>query len=279
MSVQCRGFPDKMPPLRRPWKPQLGFPLRQTPIAVRLLNALSIFDLHCFSIFEKLVSSQRSSYDLLIWQPFQSLHHVSHTGEAECFKRGVLESIGPEQLEPRRQMAASANVGECFPRLIFESHHSGFDQEEVTTYWVKNFETSSRHILKPEYASNPAVKQPYKWAHLDPVFIDQAIAQICEEGKEWPKHFYELGRSDDRKVNNWVLKWLLWHVCRYRDWRNRKNKPSSSAGSSVTLNTSMVVGGKSSHLKSFGGQANGSTSRKCRASAPRLLGHCDELKI
>lgn len=159
-------------------------------------------------------------------------------------------------------------MGEYLSKPIVESHCSSFGQEEVTTYWVKNFETSSRHILKPEYASNPAVKQPYKWAHLDPIFIDQAIAQICDEGEEWPRHFYELGRSDDRKVNNWVLKWLLWHVCRYRDWRNRKNKPSSSAGASVTLNTSMVVGGKLLRMISLCRKADDKTSRWCCASAP-----------
>ena len=25
-----------------------------------------------------------------------------------------------------------------------------------------------------------------------------------------------------------MLKWLLWHVCRYRDWRNRRGGSSSS---------------------------------------------------
>ena len=103
-------------------------------------------------------------------------------------------------------------------------------QEEVTSYWVTHFETSSRAILKPEYASNPAVHRPYKWAHLDPATIDGAIAEIWSNAKPWPRHFYDRGHSEDRRVYNWVLKWLLWHVCRYRDWRNRKGK-SSNGGS------------------------------------------------
>jgi hypothetical protein len=88
---------------------------------------------------------------------------------------------------------------------------------------MKHFETSSRTILKPEYAHNPSVTKPYKWAHLNPVVIDNAIAEIWGSGKPWPRYYYNLGHSEDRKVYNWVLKWLLWHVCRYRDWRNRKN--------------------------------------------------------
>lgn len=103
-------------------------------------------------------------------------------------------------------------------------------QAEVTTYWVSQFETSSRSILKNEYASNFGVQRPYKWAHLNPTTINSAIAEIWRQGQPWPRRFYDLGRSEDPKVYNWVLKWLLWHVCRYRDWRNRKGRASNSAG-------------------------------------------------
>ncbi|MCJ1476595.1 hypothetical protein MMC13_005261 [Lambiella insularis] len=102
---------------------------------------------------------------------------------------------------------------------------------EVTTYWVSHFETSSRSILKTEYASVLGVQRPYKWAHLNPTAINSAIAEIWRQGQPWPRRFYDLGRSEDPKVYNWVLKWLLWHVCRYRDWRNRKGRTSSSNGS------------------------------------------------
>ncbi|MCJ1401272.1 hypothetical protein MMC11_004484 [Xylographa trunciseda] len=113
---------------------------------------------------------------------------------------------------------------------------------EVTTYWVSHFETASRTILKPEYASNLGVQRPYKWAHLNPSIINNAIAEIWRNGQQWPRRFYDQGRSDDAKVYNWVLKWLLWHVCRYRDWRNRKARTSSSGGSSGKASgTSMQV--------------------------------------
>jgi hypothetical protein len=99
---------------------------------------------------------------------------------------------------------------------------------------MNHFETNSRHILKKEYASNIAVHRPYKWAHLEPSVIDAAINEIWTNGQPWPRHFYDMGGSDDRKVYNWVLKWLLWHVCRYRDWRNRKSK-SSVAGAATSV--------------------------------------------
>lgn len=104
-------------------------------------------------------------------------------------------------------------------------------QHEVTSYWNKHFETSSRSILKPEYASNLKVHRPYKWGHLNQAAINTAICEIWGNGGQSPRKFYDLGRSEDPKVYNWVLKWLLWHVCRYRDWRNRKGASSTSTSS------------------------------------------------
>ena len=106
-------------------------------------------------------------------------------------------------------------------------------QEEVTHYWVQNFETTSRHILKPEYARNPGVKRPYKWGHLCREAIDRAIEEIGNDASPRSKPYYDLGHSADQTVNNWVLKWLLWHVARYRDERNNK-KLRSTDGSSVS---------------------------------------------
>ncbi|KAI4148837.1 MAG: hypothetical protein LQ340_004914 [Diploschistes diacapsis] len=121
--------------------------------------------------------------------------------------------------------------------------------EEVTSFWVRNFETNDRHILKPEYASNPGVHRPYKWAHLDPNVVDNAIAQIWKDGRPWSRYYYDRGASDDRKVYNWVLKWLLWHVCRYRDWRNRKSKMSNQASTMVPATSSTSLAGKSNLLR------------------------------
>jgi len=119
----------------------------------------------------------------------------------------------------------------------------GMMWEEVTHHWNLSFESASRSMLKPEYASNPAVQRPYKWGHLSPDRINHAIRDIWANGRPQPRHYYDMGRSEDPKVYNWVLKWLLWHVCRYRDWRNRK---ASNAGVQSTGNCIQgIVGGGS----------------------------------
>ena len=151
-------------------------------------------------------------------------------------------------------------------------------QAEVTTYWVSHFETSSRTILKHEYSSNLGVQRPYKWAHLNPSVINNAIAEIWRNGQQWPRRFYDIGRSDDAKVYNWVLKWLLWHVCRYRDWRNRKARNSSSSGSSGKAGDTSMQGDYVSCCSDVVNADEIQISRRqhCTTTS-RLLEHCNEL--
>ena len=121
-------------------------------------------------------------------------------------------------------------------------------QEEVTRYWVINFETDSRHILKAEYQENFRVKQPYKWGHLSKEAIDDAIDEIWRDAGDRSRHYYDIGRSEDEAVHNWVLKWLLWHVSRYRDERNNKKprpspmvSPSESSAYASPLQGELIV--------------------------------------
>ncbi|KAI7689877.1 hypothetical protein KC353_g19395, partial [Hortaea werneckii] len=47
------------------------------------------------------------------------------------------------------------------------------------------------------------------------------------------RQVYDLGRDLERvEEENWVIRWMLWHVFRYRDNRNRNRKgPGSNANS------------------------------------------------
>lgn len=121
-------------------------------------------------------------------------------------------------------------------------------QEEVTHYWVQNFETSSRDILKNEYRANPGVRQPYKWAHLNQEAIDRAISQIWSTASEKSRWYYDHGQSAEPSVKNWVLKWLLWHVARYRDERNNKKNRSSGSSSPGSPLYSPIPGTGEQHI-------------------------------
>lgn len=87
-------------------------------------------------------------------------------------------------------------------------------------------EKNDRSILKKEYQATSSVQKPYKWQHFDPDFINTAINNIWKSGSANARKFYDIGH--DMKQKNWVIKWLLWHVCRYRDWRNRKTRSTLS---------------------------------------------------
>ena len=86
-----------------------------------------------------------------------------------------------------------------------------------------------------------------------------------------------MGHSEDRRVYNWVLKWLLWHVCRYRDWRNRKGRNAKAvkvggmdatngdAGGSMTNGVAGGGGGAAG-----GGGGEYTTAQKKKALRVRL---------
>ena len=60
---------------------------------------------------------------------------------------------------------------------------------------------------------------------------------------------YDLGRDTDRvEEENWVIRWMLWHVFRYRDSRNRNRRTTSpsptddgDSGSTPTSENTGVV--------------------------------------
>ncbi|KAA6408154.1 MAG: hypothetical protein FRX48_07896 [Lasallia pustulata] len=107
--------------------------------------------------------------------------------------------------------------------------------KEAVNGWFKYLAHGDRTVLKLEHQADPNVKRPWKWEHLDGDAINAAITAIWAEAGDWPRYYYILGHVEDDRVYNWVLKWLLWHVCRHRDWRNRKLPagPQASASDQV----------------------------------------------
>ncbi|SLM35956.1 hypothetical protein LPUS_05366 [Lasallia pustulata] len=94
--------------------------------------------------------------------------------------------------------------------------------KEAVSGWFKYLAHGDRSVLKLEHQSDPTVRRPWKWEQLDLTAINGAITSIWGEAQPWPRYYYNLGHVEDGRIYNWVLKWLLWHVCRHRDWRNRK---------------------------------------------------------
>ena len=76
------------------------------------------------------------------------------------------------------------------------------------------------------------LEPPYSHAHVSETAIHREILRIYQRARAETKQVYDLGRDMDRvEEENWVIRWMLWHVFRYRDNRNRNRRAASGSGS------------------------------------------------
>jgi len=65
------------------------------------------------------------------------------------------------------------------------------------------------------------------------------ILNIYRHASADTRPYYDCGRDVETiEEENWVIRWLLWHVFRYRDDRN-KNRRQASPGSSSSEDQNM----------------------------------------
>ena len=103
--------------------------------------------------------------------------------------------------------------------------------------------TSTPESLAPQYRDDPAVEPPYSNAQISETAIHREILRIYQLARRETRPIYDLGRDTDRlEEENWVIRWMLWHVFRYRDNRNKNRRTASpsegdSGGAESTENT------------------------------------------
>lgn len=121
--------------------------------------------------------------------------------------------------------------------------------------------TESQDVLVPSLRGNASVEPPYSNAQISETVTHREILRIYRLARPETRVVYDLGRDTDRvEEENWVIRWMLWHVFRYRDSRNRNRRvisPSperSSATHSGHRPLTSSSGGhhsSSSHCKSM----------------------------
>lgn len=90
--------------------------------------------------------------------------------------------------------------------------------------------TATPDSLAPQFRDDPSVEPPYSNAQISETAIHREILRIYHSARRETKAVYDLGRDTDRvEEENWVIRWMLWHVFRYRDNRN-KNRRAVSPG-------------------------------------------------
>lgn len=88
--------------------------------------------------------------------------------------------------------------------------------------------TASPDSLAPQFRDDPRVEPPYSNAQISESAIHREILRIYQLARRETREIYDLGRDAERvEEENWVIRWMLWHVFRYRDNRNRNRRPHS----------------------------------------------------
>lgn len=75
----------------------------------------------------------------------------------------------------------------------------------------------NRGALKPQYASDPP---PFSANQFSEMAFINAVKTIVRSAGAQTRPLYERGAVQGQQ--NWVARWILYHVCRYRDGRNKK---------------------------------------------------------
>ncbi|KAK4553090.1 hypothetical protein LTR86_009817 [Recurvomyces mirabilis] len=89
--------------------------------------------------------------------------------------------------------------------------------------------TANRAALVPALV-NTGVEPPYSHAQVSETALHREILNVYRSARRETRAVYDLGHDMDRiEQENWVIRWMLWHVFRYRDNRNR-NRKGNAAG-------------------------------------------------
>lgn len=75
----------------------------------------------------------------------------------------------------------------------------------------------NRGALKPRYAREQA---PFSANQFSEMAFFDAVKSIVRSASSQTRSLYDRGAVPGQP--NWVARWILYHVCRYRDGRNKK---------------------------------------------------------
>ncbi|KAM0794715.1 hypothetical protein BDR22DRAFT_674291 [Usnea florida] len=102
----------------------------------------------------------------------------------------------------------------------------GRNRNDQALYWIMKSEAirvydaqlmGNRDALKPQYANEPS---PFSANQFSEAAFANAIKSIVKNASPQTRSLYDQGAIPGQP--NWVARWILYHVCRYRDGRNKK---------------------------------------------------------
>ncbi|CAK3879812.1 Hypothetical predicted protein [Lecanosticta acicola] len=173
---------------------------------------------------------------------------------------------------PRPALAQSESKARFFERLGLDEHNEyhrrvyAMMKEEAVE--GRRRMTESQDVLVPSLRGNASVEPPYSNAQISETVTHREILRIYRMARPETKVVYDLGRDTDRvEEENWVIRWMLWHVFRYRDSRNRNRRvisPSPERSSAARPSAPGRAPGQRQYYSGSEGHASSSSSRKSR---------------
>ncbi|KAF2164637.1 hypothetical protein M409DRAFT_56460 [Zasmidium cellare ATCC 36951] len=182
--------------------------------------------------------------------------------KARFFERLGLDEHNEYHRRVYAMMKVSPASGPASPR----ASNLTFPQEEAVE--GRRRMTESQDVLVPSLR-NSSVEPPYSNAQISETVTHREILRIYRMARPETRVVYDLGRDTDRvEEENWVIRWMLWHVFRYRDSRNRNRRvvspsPERGAARPSTSSSYASVGGHvSSHHRPGTYAASSSSSHR-----------------
>lgn len=88
--------------------------------------------------------------------------------------------------------------------------------------------TDNQDALLPHLKESAQVGLPYSYSQISETVLHWEILRIYREARPETRPYYDLGHDTEGITEeNWVIRWLIWHVFRYRDNRNRHRRTDS----------------------------------------------------
>ncbi|KAF2162964.1 hypothetical protein M409DRAFT_68900 [Zasmidium cellare ATCC 36951] len=123
-------------------------------------------------------------------------------------------------------LAQSENKALLFQRLGLNErdprhrHLYSLMKAEAIEGWSRL--TARRDALSPRLQQDWSLEPPYTFGQIDEVAFQAEAIYMWHHAQASTRTIYELGQHSKGDLkDNWIIRWLLWHVFRYRDDRNR----------------------------------------------------------
>ncbi|KIW02411.1 hypothetical protein, variant [Verruconis gallopava] len=141
----------------------------------------------------------------------------------------ALPSVHAMALPSIPRLSQSKSKGEFFERLGWDEN----DERHKRLYQMMMEEAAAgrartvqdRNNLTPQTRDDPRVGDgPYSSAMITETARYREIQSIYNAASPETKWWYDRGITSDSGWDNWIIRWCLWHVFRYRDDRNRNRR-------------------------------------------------------